>query len=277
MFKNEGVTRIQKITAQVEKGHASAYGLLKQEALHEFMHGEELSVENWIRNDAFADVATQSILQQVMLVISLNRLTPRVASEGQKEIFVRSLTHISRQLQGSGHPSNSQRTANAMSLLRKVFCAQYIYSNVNADVTDGDWIYIDDEIGRLARKGGWEACAFLIAMRYILHPGHPRPTEGQMNMIREDAKMAFTSLTNSGIYLFCLKLLDPENFPQVAGDEWLAPFELTGVREKNFEDFAFLLMAASDLSLEGTMLKISPPNASAAAPNPTAIPQPRHI
>lgn len=264
------------MTAQVEKVGSSAYGLLKQEALNEFMHGTELSVENWIRNDAFADVATDESMQQVMLVIGLNRIAPKIVPDDQKKMFEALLSGTSRQLQIKAH-FDSLRKLYAVRLLRHVFCAPHIYANVDAHVTDLDWVRVDDAIDELGSRGDWDECAFLIAMRYILHPAHPRPTEGQMNTIRERANGAFASMTNRGIYLFCLKLLEPENFPQVADDEWLEPFELAGVRKKEPEDFAFLLMAASDLELEGTMLKITPPSASYGALGTTAIPQPRHI
>lgn len=239
------------MVASVEQERDVVYGQLKEYALSKF--GEKIDNMNLLIREGRLGGVTWEHMRQVFLLIALDEVREPVAPNDIEKLKGRVVT--ARNFLRPGGIESSRRVEFMEHLLREMFCTQTLCKDVHFELNPSEWEGIDAVIDALAQDDDWFRFAFLVAMRFILHPDHIRPTEEQMAKIHARARNAFTAFSNYGVFLFCVRLLEPEKFPKVEESAWMESFGHTGATEESIQDFAFLFFAASDLRVEGTALR----------------------
>ncbi len=274
MFKNEGQTHIQKLTTQVEKELLSPYANVRALTL-QLVPAVIQDATLRIERGSFEESTDPSFLDQmydVLLLIALDKL-PQKVTPHQQTVFFEAVAKMKSLLVRS---ITSAKTHYAEKLLLTLFCTKKIYHEEIFTLSDAQWDEIDKSINQAFEDMNPSRIAVLVALRYILHPNHPRPNHDIMQRLRTDAEKKFESDGEYRAQLFALKLLVPEEFPQVETAKWTKIFQHTDAL-RNDRELCFLLLAASDLTVVGTDLRIDSPMSAAQPGAQVARPVARSI
>lgn len=252
MFKREGMPRIQDLTTNIEKKDGSMYEDLRRHIERDYAE-QIASILAIIQGGSWASRINWDEMAAAFLVIALGKVPSEIRDHHQTSLF-ESIANLRSDLVRKP----IARENYAKQLLLTDFCTRHIFGEALAELRPDEWLVIEECMAKFLFEHDWTSYAYFAAFRFILHPEHPRPSSVVMERIIEGSARAVNSLGSGRSFLFCTKLLAPQEFPDIPDVAWTRIFSAPG-RPKSATEFAFQFLAASELTLEGSMLKINPP------------------